>query len=107
MNKFVYPLLFGAAILLTLFSACKKYNAKCDGSNPTYNAEVKSIINANCTNSGCHPSYNSYNGLRAILNNGNFSKEVLENQSMPQGGSLSNSELDLLQCWHENGYPES
>jgi hypothetical protein len=107
MRKLIYPLLFGAALMLTLFPACKKYSPQCDGSSPTYNADVKSIINAKCTSSGCHPSISSYNGLRTYLNNGSFSKEVLENQSMPKGSSLSNGELDLLQCWHDNGYPES
>lgn len=95
------------AVVIAGFSSCKKYNPSCDGSSPTYNADIKTIINSSCTKSGCHPSFSSYSGIRFYLNNGAFSKYVLENQSMPKGGSLSHSELDKLQCWHDNGYPES
>lgn len=91
----------------------KKENISCDGSNLTYNSGVSSIINSNCTTSGCHGSgssngnYTTYSGLKSIINNGQFNKSVLVNQNMPKGSSLSESELNKLKCWVDNGYPEN
>ena len=110
-NKF---LLAGTALaLLALMSgSCKKYDPSCDGSTPTYNADVKDIIDANCTQSGCHGAgssrgdFRTYAGLRPYLLNSRFKREVLTDQSMPKGGSLSHAELNLIQCWADTDYPE-
>lgn len=105
-----------AVLSVIIFASCKKDNNKtpvCDGSNPTYNADIRSIINSNCTSSGCHDAgsgdgdFTSYNGLEAVLNNGRFESEVLKNQTMPEGTSLSESQLNKLQCWADNGFPEN
>ncbi len=99
---------FILSLTFILLFACKKDKPTCDGSNPTYNSKVKAIINSNCTSSSCHPSYNVYSGLSSIIANGSFKREVLDNQSMPKGSAkLSQSDLNALQCWVENGYPEN
>lgn len=105
----------GTLLASAMFFAgsCKKYNPSCDGSTPTYNADIKDIIDANCTQSGCHGAgssrgdFRTYAGLSPYLSNGRFKSEVLTKQSMPQGGSLSHAELNLIQCWNDNGYPEN
>ncbi len=95
----------GCVFLLTW--GCKKDKPTCDGSDPNYDQNIKSIINTNCTSSNCHPSYSTYNGIESILRNGSFKKEVLEKQRMPEGRTLSSSQLNSLQCWVENGYKEA
>jgi hypothetical protein len=95
------------ALPFALVFGCKKDKPTCDGSDPNYDQNIKSILDANCATSNCHPSYNSYDGIESILDNGEFRKEVLEKQDMPRGKNLSNDQLNTLQCWVENGYKEA
>jgi hypothetical protein len=69
-------------LAMSILISCKKESSKktptCDGSHPTYNSAIKSIINGNCTSSGCHNAgssngdFTSYSGLAPYLNNGSF-----------------------------------
>lgn len=91
----------------------KKMSVTCDGSNLAYNTGISSIINANCNNSSCHGSnsphgsFTTYSGLQGVISNGAFNSQVIVNQTMPQGSSLTQSELNKLKCWVDNGYPEN
>ena len=100
-------------LIVTFFSCliivgCKKKESKvtpiCDGSSPTYASFVSGLIASKCAS--CH-DYSTYAKLSVITSNGKFKSEVLDKQTMPQGGSLSESELNKLQCWVENNYPEN
>lgn len=110
--KKIFPLIFLMVFFLELISSCRK--VKCDGSDPSYTADVKSIIDQNCNSSGCHGAGSSngvfltYQGLKPYLDNGSFKREVIETRSMPQGAAkLSKAQLQKLQCWSENGYKEN
>lgn len=94
------------SMVVATVAGCSKSNPACDGSTPTYNSEISSILTSNCASGGCHSSYSSYSGLSGILNNGQFERVVLTNRSMPQGGKLTNAELNSIQCWVDNGFPE-
>lgn len=108
-------LIFSALVLL--FFACKKTEKTspvCDGTASTYNSNIKTIINGNCTSSDCHArnspngDFTTYNGLKPVLNNGKFKTQVLDNQSMPKGAAkLSADQLNKIMCWHESNYPEN
>jgi len=87
--------------------SCGKQDPVCDGSEPTYDNEIGAILTAECATGSCHPSYSTYSGIQGIINNGQFEREVLTNQSMPRGGKLSQSEINAIQCWVDNGYPEN
>jgi hypothetical protein len=96
------------AVVIVFIISCKKEHVPtCNGTNPKYNSEIKSIIDSNCTSSNCHSNYSSYSGLQSILSNGKFKSEVLDKQSMPKNGNLSDTELDKIKCWVDNGYPEN
>ena len=104
-------ILFCITILALLFS-CRK--VKCDGSDPSYTADVKTIIDQNCNSTGCHGAgssngvFVSYLGLKPYLDNGSFKNQVIETRKMPQGAAkLSKDQLQKLQCWSENGYKEN
>ncbi len=64
--------------------------------------------------STCHSSgskrgdFTSYDGLKPDLDNGNFEKEVLIDQRMPRGSqTLTQEQINTIQCWVDNGYPEN
>lgn len=107
-------------IIITAFTigaviaSCRKDNLtpECDGSNLTYNSGIKAIIDSECATSGCHNAgsndgdFTTYSGLQPYLNSGDFKREVLTDQSMPRNGSLSQDQLNKIQCWVDNGYPQ-
>ncbi len=101
--------------LFIVYISCEreKLDPECDGSQPTYNSAIKEIIDAKCTNFACHGSgssrgaFTTYAGLESVLNNGQFESRVLAIQDMPKNGSLSQEQINQIQCWVENGYPEN
>jgi hypothetical protein len=98
--------------VIAAFAACKKDSSgkltpACDGSHPTYSSDIKSILDARCGSASCHPNYTSYTGLSGIIQNGSFKRDVLTNQSMPQGSSLTQDQINKIQCWVNDGYPEN
>lgn len=101
-----------AGICLSLIACNKekdsgKLTPACDGSNPTYNSAIKSILDSRCGSASCHPNYTSYEGLSGILQSGDFKREVLTNQAMPEGSSLTQEQINKIQCWVDNGFPEN
>jgi hypothetical protein len=84
-----------------------KLTPACDGSSPTYQSTIKSIIDSKCATSNCHANYSTYGGLQSDLQNGDFSREVLVDQTMPRGSSLTQDQLNKIQCWANNGFPEN
>ena len=107
-------------LLLIFVSLCLQFCGNdllepvCDGTATTYDNDISNIINDTCNSASCHGSgasngeWTSYKNLEAVLNNGDFEKFVLTEQTMPKGtGSLSQDEIDLIQCWMEQGYPEN
>lgn len=108
--------LFSTCVVIIALSSCKKNSSNnvtpvCDGSSPTYDVDVETIISGRCI--GCHGSGSSngdmstYAKLSNYTTNGDFEKEVLTKQSMPTSGPLPESELNMLKCWVENGFPEN
>lgn len=95
-------------MILFAFTSCKKSKGKispvCDGSAPTYTNFVANLISSKCAS--CH-DYSTYAKLNVIIQSGKFTKEVLTNQTMPEGNSISEADLNKLQCWVENGFPEN
>jgi hypothetical protein len=104
---------FYTAIALLLIASCKKdkdsgkLTPSCDGSHPTYQSQIKSIIDSRCATSNCHPNYGTYEGLLPDLQGGDFRREVLVNQTMPQGSSLTQDQINKIQCWVNDGFPEN
>ena len=104
-----FPLLVCAVLM-----SCKKdelHTPVCDGSNPTYDADISLIIDQNCIQchgaNSSHGDFTTYNNMNSVITNGKFEQEVLTDQTMPQNGSLSQEQLNKIKCWVENGYPEN
>lgn len=106
------PVIVGAILLagISFTGACNKANKNkltpvCSGGTATYDANVKTIINSKCVS--CHSGYSSYSGLSGIISNGQFKKHVLTDQDMPQNSTLTQDQINTIQCWVDAGYPQN
>ncbi len=97
---------------IATFMACKKESEiECDSTETiTYDSHISAIISNNCKPchfpGGSQDDYSTYEKVKTVTNNGAFEKEVLTNRSMPQGKTLSDSDLKLIKCWVDGDYPE-
>ena len=70
----------------------------------TYAINVKPIIDNNCIqchgNGGTFPNLTTYNGTSA---NAAIVKTEVASRRMPQGGSLTQEEIDAISCWIDGG----
>lgn len=84
-------------------------------SNPTYQKDIKPIIDSNCischndgTGIGGFPLLN-YDDVRFATESGNLIFRIdtaIGEQSMPLNGpKLSQSKIDLIKLWKANNYP--
>ncbi|MEM9928759.1 MAG: hypothetical protein AAF840_02970 [Bacteroidota bacterium] len=95
----------------------------CDGVTPTYEADVREIVERTCAYSGCHLGgapgiYDSYQGLLPDLESGLFRQRVIDRKDDPVFGmppnyapsdrevDLTAAEIMLITCWLEAGHPE-
>lgn len=100
---------------MVIITGCSKelLTTSCDGSTPTYNSAVKAIIDSKCDGIACHGSganrgdYTTYQGMLYHINNGSFENRVLVEQDMPRFSSLTQEQINTIQCWADNGYPEN
>lgn len=89
----------------------------CDNTGYTFLNEVKPIIDATCAYEGCHNgspaapgNYLSYDGMVSSFN-GLFQERTLIKRNMPPSyatgqTSLTQEQIDILECWKEDGFPE-
>ncbi len=103
----------GAFIIST--SSCKE---DCDVSNVTYTNSIKSILDSNCTTSGCHSdndlltngSLTNYTFAKAFADFGRLVGAVNHDAgftAMPQGGEkLDQCDIDKIAAWVAAGAPE-
>jgi hypothetical protein len=95
----------------------------CDGLIPTYEADVREIVERTCAYSGCHLGgapgiYDDYEGLLSDLESGLFRERVISAKDNPTIGmppnyapdgrakDLTADELMIITCWLDAGYPE-
>lgn len=102
-----------------IITACKKDKEETtpsdevDCSTVTYSGTIKPIINSKCATAGCHAAgsvngdYTTYAGIKAKFDNGTLKKEVITDKTMPQNGSLSETQYKQFDCWINAGAPEN
>ena len=81
--------------------------------NPTYLANIKPIVQANClschsqSGTGQYPNMETYSEFREACANGDVICRI-EGTScgeiMPQGGSLPQSSINLIKLWKAQGF---
>lgn len=91
----------------------------CTNIEPTYDLEIKAILNRDCARSGCHSSSSQAGGI----NLGSYMAAETESskprflgainqlsdyEAMPRSASkLSDEDIKLITCWVDNGSPEN
>lgn len=119
MNKLA---ILTVSVALTIGAiACKKESPvkyDCTGVTPTYEANIKTIMNNSCATSGCHSASSKRDGIDlstyALVKSEAAKDKFLGSiehlsgyEAMPQGGSkLSDDNIKLISCWIDNGMPE-
>jgi len=90
----------------------------CDGSTPTYTADIKAIIDASCATSGCHDAttmadgrdLTTYAKVSTDSKNSNFLgsiQQLDQYTAMPIGSpKLSDAQIETISCWVQGGSPE-
>lgn len=115
------PLIFTVII----FAACSKSDsttgggggggitANCTGITPKFAADVQPIINTVCSiNSNCHAGGSSNAGgpftnyTEVNAKKSNIKAAVLAGR-MPQSGTISQTQINALICWIDNGAPNN
>ncbi|WP_105014948.1 c-type cytochrome [Polaribacter porphyrae] len=91
-----------------LFASCLSNVDEVEELDPcdaiTFSVDVKPIIDSNCIQ--CHgtggnfPNLTTYTG---VSTNATIVKTEIVSKRMPQGGSLSDAEIQAISCWVDAG----
>lgn len=112
MKKIIFTL--SSAVLLT---ACESRTYEEISDNTpitqvvTYNKDVKAIMDANCIS--CHSpgpkDLTNYTQVKTNINNiiDRISRANGDPLKMPQGGSLSPAQINIINKWKADGLPEN
>jgi len=115
MKKFAFFI-----IILVSLSQCTSDNEEdlypvesneCATDSMNYEQDIAFIINSNCAIPGCHiaggqpPNYENYQAT--VDNKNGIQRRVIDQQTMPPSGPLSNCNLDKLQAWLDDNTPEN
>jgi len=80
--------------------------------NPTYEANVRPVVDANCSTSGCHngatfPPLTNYNQVKDAAQNGSFLCRINGSCGvMPPSGKMDQGTVDMINKWAQQGYVE-
>jgi len=76
-------------------------------SGVSFAATIQNIITTKCAISGCHNGDNgssrNWTVFANVQNNASNIKTRTQNRSMPQTGSLTQEQIDLIACWVDDG----
>ena len=97
----------------------------CESVEVTYANQIKPIIDRTCAFTGCHVTnstapgdFTNYESMEPFLNDIGFRRYVIEFESDPLVGmppnwesnpgpkDLTKDELEIMECWISNDYPE-
>ena len=72
----------------------------------SYSQDLSPIISNSCAVTGCHNGTNSLPDFRSLSNVQSFASQVksrTQSGNMPQVGTLTQEEKDLIACWVDDG----
>ena len=116
MNKFFVFVAFTFVVFACKKEAITTYD--CIGVTPTYEANVKAILNKSCAFAGCHDAktaaekidLSTYAMAKTHAAHDHFLGSIQQlngYEAMPQGSSkLPDDQIKTISCWIQNGMPE-
>jgi len=74
-------------------------------SGVSFSASISQIIQANCIVTGCHngSQFPDFRIFKNIHDNASQIKTLTGNRTMPQEGSLTQAEINIIACWVDDG----
>jgi len=104
MKTTVILIIFSVAI----FSGCKKsststpFTPTCTGATKSWVNDVKPVLTSSCSN--CHASFTTYS---TVYNDRDNIRSKIIDGSMPQSGTLTTDQKNIVICWIDNGSPNN
>ena len=108
-------------VLTVILNGCKHeiiLKEDCTGITPTYNSEIKAIMDVSCATPACHSgsyasagiSLDSYSSVNSESKKSRFMGSIRHTTgfaAMPQGApKLDSLVIKKLSCWIQNGRPK-
>jgi hypothetical protein len=71
----------------------------------TYSTSIATIISTNCAITNCHngTQFPDFRNFDNIQNNAAQIKTLTGNRTMPEDGTLTQAEIDMIACWVDDG----
>ncbi len=78
-------------------------------SGVSFAASIKPIIEKSCAINDCHngSQYPDFRVFKNIQDNAINIKELTADGTMPQEGTLTQNEINLIACWVDDGAPDN
>lgn len=75
----------------------------------SFSASISTIIKNECAVSGCHNGtrFPDFRVFKNVHDNAGRIKTLTGNRTMPQGGTLTQEEIDMIACWVDDGALEN
>lgn len=100
--------LFVFALISLLIAGCSKssttpdYTPNCSGTAKSFKTDVYPVFQNACQS--CHGNFSGYAQIAADKS---AIRSKIVSGSMPQGGSLSDTQKNNVVCWIDNGAPNN
>jgi hypothetical protein len=104
----VKKILFSLIVCAALMGACSKsstspnFTPDCSGAVKSFSRDVFPVFQSVC--SGCHANFSNYS---QISTDKSAIRSRIIDGSMPQQGSLSDTQKNNVVCWIDNGVPNN
>ena len=71
----------------------------------SYSTSIATIISSNCAVTGCHngSQFPDFRNFQNVQTNAAQIKTLTGNRTMPEDGMLTQSEIDMIACWVDDG----
>ena len=92
-------------LVVSYASGCEVSQSVRIKSGISFSASISPIIEDNCAVSGCHSGsqFPDFRVFKNIHDNAAQIKTLTGNRTMPQDGTLTQSQIDMIACWVDDG----
>ena len=86
-------------------TGCEVSQAITINSGVSFTSAIKPIIEGTCAVNGCHngTQFPDFRVFKNIHDNASSIRRLTQDRTMPQEGSLTQTQIDLIACWVDDG----